>query len=75
MAITVKDGVIAMNFGLDVTENVKLSFNQRARLVELLCEELAGVKRGDVVGFNQDSETEINEISELIEILNTPALI
>lgn len=62
-------------FGLDVTEKVELSFDQRARLVELLCEELARVECGDVVGLGQDRETEINEISELIEILNTPALV
>lgn len=62
-----------MSFGTEEIENVPLSFERRARLIELLREEYNSVASGEVSGYSAAREDELAEISEIIELLNTPA--
>lgn len=59
-----------MSFGLSKIESVPLSFAQRARIVDLLRDEVQGVKVGEI--RYEDNESVITELEEIIDIVNTP---
>ena len=44
----------------------KLTYGERERLLDLLQENLSGVRRGDISGYGQSKDDEIADIKELM---------
>jgi hypothetical protein len=64
---------MSTRFALTTVEDVPLNFHQRARLVELVREEIARVESGDTTyGRREENEEVLAELTELVELLNTP---